>query len=179
MNSRCRGPETDADWYVTLQNMERVIENASGGSVAVEILPVGALVEPDSVVDAVANGAIEGGHIISGMSADRVPSALITEMPYGVQSSQEHHELHFDNGIMELIREEYANANMHLAAIGTSGEVTIMSNRPINTVEDFDGMKVWVIPNVGWVTEFGAAPTEVPGFDMYSAMRLGTIDGFT
>ena len=54
-----------------------------------------------------------------------------------------------------------------------------MSNKPINEAEDFGGMKIWTIPNATWLASFGAAPTEVPGFDMYSAMRLGTIDGFT
>jgi TRAP-type C4-dicarboxylate transport system substrate-binding protein len=40
------------------------------------------------------------------------------------------------------------------------------------------GKKIWVNPNTAWLTKFGAVSTDVPGFDMYMALKLGTIDGF-
>lgn len=172
-------PETDADWYVTLKRMKEVVEKASDGAVEMEIFPVGALVGPDSVVESVASGAVDGGHIIAGMGSTHAPSALGTEMPFGVTSTKQHHELHFDAGLIDIMRGEYEEANIVLAGIGTSGQVVFMSNKPINSTEDLQGMKIWAIPNALWLAQLGSAPTEVPGFDMYSAMRLGTIDGFT
>jgi TRAP-type C4-dicarboxylate transport system substrate-binding protein len=172
-------PEADGDWQVTLNGVKRLIEEASNGEVEVKIFPVGTLVDPDSVVDAVANGAIEGGHIIAGMAADRVPSSLATEMPFAVRDLYEHYEVHFLWGLIDIIREEYASQNLHLLTAGFSGRMIFNSSFPVRSVAHFAGKKIWAIPNALWLTQFGASTVEVPGMDMYSAMRLGTIDGMT
>lgn len=172
-------PEADGDWRVTLTGVKKLIEEASNGEVEVKIFPVGALVGPDSVVDAVANGAIEGGHIIAGMAADRVPSSLATEMPFGVRDLYQHYEFHFLWGVIDILREEYASQNMYLLTVGFSGQLIFNSSFPVNRIDDLNGKKIWAIPNAYWLTKFGAATVEVPGLDMYSAMRLGTIDGMT
>jgi TRAP-type C4-dicarboxylate transport system substrate-binding protein len=172
-------PEADGDWQVTMKGVKRLIEEASNGEIEVKIFPVGTLVEPDSVIDAVANGAIEGGHIIAGMAADRVPSCLATEMPFGVRDLYEHYELHFVWGIIDIMREEYASQNMHLLTAGFSGRLVFESSFPVRGVGDLAGKKIWAIPNALWLTEFGASTVEVPGLDMYSAIKLGTIDGMT
>lgn len=172
-------PESDADWYVTLTRMKEVVETASEGTVELQIFPAGALVGEEAVVDAVSSGAVDGAHIIAGIAATQVPSALGTEMPFGVEDAQQHHDLHYKAGLLEIIGAEYATQNIELIGMGTSGDLVFMSTAPIRTAEDLSGRKVWTIPTALWLTAFGAVPTEVPGFDMYSAMRLGTIDGFT
>ncbi len=171
--------KSDCDWYVTLTRVKEMIEKASDGEVKVDIFPAGTLVAPDSIVDAVTNGAIQGGHILAGMAADRVPSALGTEMPYGVMSTKEHQDLHFRAGLIDIMREEYDQRNLFLLTAGTSGQLVFQSTFPVNSVADFEGKKIWAIPNALWLTKFGAATVEVPGMDMYSATKLGTIDGFT
>ncbi|WP_164933081.1 TRAP transporter substrate-binding protein [Tropicibacter alexandrii] len=172
-------PETDADWYVTLTRMKEVVEEASGGAVEMQIFPVGALVGEDSVVEAVSSGAVDGAHIIAGFAANVAPSVLGTEMPFGVKNPEEHHALHYEAGLLDIMAAEYAASNIEVLGIGTSGQLVFMSSDPIETTEDLSGQKIWTIPNASWLAAFGAAPAEVPGFDMYSAMRLGTIDGFT
>lgn len=172
-------PESDCDWYVTLKRYKEVVEEASNGLIEFKIFPVGTLVEPDSIVDAVANGAIQGGHIIGGTAADRAPSCLGTEMPFGVRNLKEHYEIHFQRGLMDIMREEYEKRNLYLLTVGCSGQVVFDSTFPVNALSDLKGKKIWAIPNALWLTEFGASPVEVPGMDMYSALKLGTIDGFT
>jgi len=172
-------PESDADWYVTLERVKALIEEGSGGRIEVKIFPVGVLVDPDSLVDAVVSGAIQGAQILPGMAANRVPSALATEMPYGAKDAYEHHEVHVLWDLLDIMREEYAANNLQLLYFGTSGQVTFHSSFPVRKVTDLNGKKIWAIPNASWLGKFGASVVEVPGMDMYSAMKLGTIDGFT
>jgi len=176
---QCAFGEADCDWYVNLTGLKRFIEEGSGGRVQVELFPIGVLCDPDSIVDSVAMGAIEGGHIIAGMAADRVPSCLGSEMPFGARDRYEHHELHYPWGLLDIMREEYATQNLHLLNVFMSGQLAFQSSFPINTADDLKGKKIWSIPNCTWLTEFGASTVEVPGMDMYMAMKLGTIDGFT
>jgi TRAP-type C4-dicarboxylate transport system substrate-binding protein len=171
-------PETDADWYVTLKSIKALIEEGSGGKIEVKIFPVGVLTDPDSILDTVVNGAIQGGQIISGMAAGIAPSCLGTEMPYGTKDMYEHFELHFLWGLIDIMREEYAKRNLHLLTVGFSGQINFFSSFPVRSAGDFKGKKIWVIPQLTWLTKFGAATVEVPGMDMYTALKLGTLDGF-
>lgn len=172
-------PETDTDYSVTLTHMKEAVEQASNGAIEMQIFPVGALVDPDIVVESVSSGAIDGGHIIAGMAANIAPSALGTEMPFGVVNAKQHHALHYGAGLIEIMRSEYAANDIQLAGIGTSGSLVFMSNKEIASSADLNGMKIFSIPNTIWLSEFGVSPTEVPGLDLYSALRLGAIDGIT
>jgi len=172
------GGEADGSQWILLKNLKKLIEEASEGQVQVEYFPAGTLCEPDSILDAVAKGAIEGGNIIAGMAAHRVPSSLGSEMPFGVRDRYQLHELHSVWGLDDIIREEYAKNNIYLLSTTYAGTIAFQSSFPVNTLNDFKGKKVWCTPNSLWLTNFGAASTDVPGFDMYMALKLGTIDGF-
>lgn len=172
------GGEADSSQYIICKQLKRLIEEGSGGQVQVEYFSAGVLVDPDAVVDAVAMGAIEGGNIITGMAADRAPSSLSSEMPFGARDRYQHHEVHHLWGIQDIVREELAEQNLYLLAISYAGTIAFQSTFPVNAVDDFEGKKIWCTPNTLWLTKFGAASTDVPGFDMYMAVKLGTIDGF-
>jgi len=54
------------------------------------------------------------------------------------------------------------------------------SKRPINKVEDLEGLKLRVIPspiNIEWVKALGANPTPLPFPEVYGAMEQRAIDG--
>jgi tripartite ATP-independent transporter DctP family solute receptor len=54
------------------------------------------------------------------------------------------------------------------------------SKRPLNRVEDVDGLKLRVIPNtinVDWVKALGANPTPLPFPEVYGALEQKAIDG--
>ena len=54
------------------------------------------------------------------------------------------------------------------------------SKRPLNTVEDIEGLKLRVIPNpinVDWVKALGANPTPLPFPEVYAALEQKAIDG--
>lgn len=172
-------PKSDCDWYVTLTRVKGLVEEASNGKIEMKIFPVGTLVDPDSLVEAVLSGALQGAQILPGMAAHRVPSALVTEMPYGAKDLYEHHEVHTKWGLFDIMQEEYAANNLHLLYFGTSGQIVFLSTFPVNKVSDLKGKKIWTIPNVNFLAKFGASVVELPGMDAYSAVKLGTLDGFS
>ena len=54
------------------------------------------------------------------------------------------------------------------------------SKRPLNRVEDIEGLKLRVIPNpinVAWVKALGANPTPLPFPEVYGALEQKAIDG--
>jgi len=172
-------PETDNDLAINSKGIAKFIESASGGKVKVEIYPAGVLTAPEAIVESLSKGAIEVGQIIPGMAADKVPSALGSEMPFGVQNRDQALELFNKYGMANIMREEYAKYNIHLLTECHNGRLCLLSTFPVNTVADFNGRKLWAHPSAYWLSDFGAANVEVPGMDMYMALKLGTIDGTT
>ena len=69
-------PETDCDWYVTMTRIKELIEEGSGGKIEVKIFPAGVICDPGSVVDAIAQGAIQGGLIFDLMGSYVKPPSL-------------------------------------------------------------------------------------------------------
>lgn len=170
--------ESEQEWTLQDALLEQLIEEGSGGRVQIDRYPLGVICGVEEIIDAVANGVIEMGDGPSGFAADRAPTCLATELPYGIRDGYEVYELHHAWGLTELMREEYAENNLYLLTPLYCGPHGLYTNFPINTVDDFNGKLAWLIPNIFWMQEFGLVPTEVPGWDLYMGMSLGTIDCF-
>jgi len=175
---RWQACSTDAEpeVFLTGAGLAQLIEEGSGGRVDVEIYPIGTLCGFEEIFTTVAQGAIEVGDCLCGFGP---PAAWVTELPYGTMSDDEFYDLHHTWGLNDILREAYEEMGLYYLAPLYCGTITMFTNFPINTTDDFDGKAVWFIPQVAFIEEFGATYTEVPGFDMYTAMQLGTIDGHT
>lgn len=175
---QCGDVPGETEWEITDPLLEQLIEEASGGRVQVERYPHGTICYLEEMVEATTMGAIEMSNYPAGYASEIAPSSLASEMPMGVRDAYELYELHHAWGMLEVQRQEYAEHGLYLLAPLYCGMGAVDTTFPVNTVDDFDGKLMWVIPNLLWLAEFGAAPTEVPDFDMYMATKLGTIDGF-
>jgi TRAP-type C4-dicarboxylate transport system substrate-binding protein len=173
------GPESDAAMFISLASLEQIIEESSEGRVQVDVYCDGVLCARPETVDAVKHGAIEAASWMGAYGVTAAPSALLTEIPFGASDVYEDIALHQDWGLTEVMREEYAPTGIYLLSNQYAGDIAFHSTFPVNTADDLNGKLVWVIPTFSWMTDFGAVPTEVPGFDVYTAMKLGTIEGHT
>jgi TRAP-type C4-dicarboxylate transport system substrate-binding protein len=172
-------PATDNDNIINASSIANDIETASGGKIKVELYPMGVLCAPEDITDAVSKGAIEIGQQIAGSAADKVPSAVGSEMPFGVQNREQAWELFHNYGMADIMRDEYAKQGIYLLTQCHNGSLCLMTTFPVNTVDDLKGKKLWAHPSAFWLSDFGAASVDVPGMDMYMALKLGTIDGMT
>lgn len=72
---------------------------------------------------------------------------------------------------------DYEKIGLHYLAASATMPIVLMADFPVNTWDDLKGKQGFVDPIVqDMFVKMGAAPVEVPGFDMYSAMKLGTTD---
>ncbi len=175
---QCCDVPGETEWEVSDPLLEQLIEEASGGRVQVERYPLGMICGMDEMIGAVTTGTVEMINYPAGVASEIVPSSLLSEMPMGVRDGYDYYELHHAWGMLEVQREEYAEHGLYLLAPQYCGVGAIDSTFPINTLNDLDGKLIWLIPDLLWLENFGAAPTEVPDYDMYMATKLGTIDGF-
>lgn len=175
---QCCDVPGETEWEVSDPLLEQLIEEGSGGRVQIERYPYGMICGMDEMIGAVTMGTVEMINYPAGFASGIVPSSLLSEMPMGVRDGYDYYELHHVWGMLEVQREEYAEHGLYLLAPQYCGVGAIDSTFPINTLDDLNGKLIWLVPTLLWIGDFGAAPTEVPDYDMYMATRLGTIDGF-
>ena len=163
-----------------MEKFKEIVEKNSGGKIKVNVFPGGALGSDQANVSAIQGGTLEMASMNSGIFANQVKEFAIFDFPFLFGSSKEadavvdgpfgkklHTRLE-DKGIVGL--GYYELGFRHISN----------SKRPINKVEDLEGLKLRVIPNpinVDWVKALGANPTPLPFPELYSALEQKAVDG--
>jgi len=163
-----------------MEKFKEIVEKNSGGKIKVNMFPGGALGSDQANVSAIQGGTLEMASMNSGIFANQVKEFAIFDFPFLFGSSKEadavvdgpfgkklHARLE-DKGIVGL--GYYELGFRHISN----------SKRPINKVEDLEGLKLRVIPNpinVDWVKALGANPTPLPFPELYSALEQKAVDG--
>ncbi len=165
--------------YGTSKAVAKMIEEASGGLVKVETYPINALVALPDEFAAVKKGSIEAAIVIGSMSANEVPSNLAAEMAYVPSNVYQLYDLFNNWKFRDPIQSEYNKAGIQLINPMYGGLVYLGTTVPINTVADFKGKPFFLVGSHMFLQKLGVIQTDIPGFDYYTALKLGTVVGTT
>ena len=81
---------------------------------------------------------------------------------------------------LELCREIYAEQGVYWLGPVIAGSQMLWTTTPVRTPEDFKGKKVRALGSqIPIYQSMGAAPTSMPTTEGYTALQLGTLDGWT
>ena len=163
-----------------MEKFKEIVEKQSGGKIKVNLFPGGTLGSDQANVSAIQGGTLEMASMNSGIFASQVKEFAIFDFPFMFASGKEadaavdgpfgkklHAKLE-EKGILGLAYYELGFRNIS------------NSKRPINKVEDLEGLKLRVIPNpinVDWVKALGANPTPLPWPEVYAALEQKAVDG--
>jgi len=160
------------------KRVETMIDEVSGGEIEIAFHEPGALVPAFEIFDAVSYGAIEAGWSTPGYWAGREPALqLFAAVPFG-PSAEEYLAWFEHGGGEDLFEEIYHRHNIHSIICGISPpEASGWFKQPVDSVEDFDGLKIRFFGLGGKVLEkLGASVQLLSGGDIFPALELGTID---
>ena len=158
----------------------KYVENMSDGQIDITIYPAGELCEPTEVLDMVRTGTVQMGvdwpNYWSGKNTafDLIGSNSVTFC------AEDYLIWDYQHGGIELANELYDKYNCkwfpHYMAHMESG---IRTNKPIETLEDLEGMKIrlaGLLPGE-ILKELGATPVTISVSELYEALRRGVLDG--
>ena len=163
-----------------MEKFAEIVAAKSGGKIKVNLFPGGSLGSDQANVSAMQGGTLEMAAMNSGIFAAQVKEFAIFDFPFmfgntkeadAVMDSAFGKKLHTkleEKGLVGLGYYELGFRNI------TNGK------RPINKVEDLEGLKLRVIPNpinVDWVKALGANPTPLPWPEVYAALEQKAVDG--
>jgi len=154
------------------------IEEESEGRLKVQVFGGGELVGPLESFDAVNSGTAEMGHGASYYWAGKSPATqFFTSVPFGMNAQQMNAWL-FGGGGLELWEEVYADFNLVPIPAGNTGvQMGGWFNKEINSVEDYNGLKMR-IPGLGGkvVALAGGSAELIAGGEIYTSLERGVID---
>ena len=162
------------------EKFAEIVAAKSGGKLKVNLFPGGVLGGDAQTVSALQGGTVEMTALNSGILASQVKDFEAYDFPFMFANPKEAdavvdgpfgQKLHArlqDKGIVGLAYWELGFRNI------------TNSKRPINKVEDLEGLKLRVIPNainVDWVKAVGANPTPMAFPEVYAGLESKAIDG--
>ncbi len=165
------GPGSPTDFCAKVAAM-------SNGRLNIQHFAAGELIPALEGFDAVRSGAVEMNAANAYFWAGRIPAAqYFTTVPFGLNFQGMNAWLYHGGG-MELWDEIYEPLGLKALPMGNTGvQMTGWFRKPIESVADFDGLKMRIPGLAGKVyAELGVDVTLLPGGEIFPALERGVID---
>ncbi len=173
------GPEN----HPAVAGMKKFAESVaakSGGKIKVQLFYNSSLGTDQAVTTSIQGGTVEMAVMNSGILASLAKELAIFDFPFLFANEKESDAI-VDGPVgkkMHKLLEEKGVVGLAYWELGYRQMTN--SKRPLNKVEDIDGLKLRVIPNpinVDWVKALGANPTPMPFAEVYGGLESKAIDG--
>ncbi len=151
----------------------------SGGRIAIEILPVGAVVGHDQTLDAVSSGILQGHLTDPSYFSGTNPAFGMIGNLVGAWGDPNEFLDYMNNGGGEALYNKIAEPyGIHLIGAAATGLEAFVSKKPIRSVDDLKGLKLrapqGMVYNI--FQNAGATPVNLPGSEVYTGLEKGVID---
>lgn len=173
---------SDAGWASGVVPWIEEVEKATEGTVKIRLEPVGAITSGGEAFGATAAGLVDGtacwGSVYSG---DMPEGMLAFGLAMGAGSTEQAWEVTFGDPkyrIGDIIQEAASKRNLRWVGWTNQGPNAMFTKDPVRKMEDLKGMKMRAGgPQALFHEAMGGSPVSMGGGEIYTAIKLGTIDG--
>ncbi|MRI34838.1 C4-dicarboxylate ABC transporter substrate-binding protein [Endozoicomonas sp. OPT23] len=161
------------------QNFADNIEAMSGGRIKVQMMYAGEGVGQTGILGSVKSGLMTMGAPFQAMHAGEFPPGVVeVGLPGTTSDVGELSALFHEKGWNEVLTEAYGKQNMVYLEPYIQLPVYVLTKKPINTIEDFKGMKIRAPGAYGkFLRNLGASPASLSWSEIYTSLATGVIDG--
>jgi TRAP-type C4-dicarboxylate transport system substrate-binding protein len=161
------------------QRFAKLVEEMSNGRMKFEVFSVGSLFPVADGLEAIGAGVAEMGMLTGGYFAGKVGPVASVEsgMPGALRTPLESFDFFYKKGFIEIAREAYQPYNVFYLGPQVSPQWDIVSNKPLRTADDFNGLKIRAIGlEANWFESMGASPVFMAGSELYTALATGALE---
>lgn len=155
------------------------IDRLTDGRLTVRLLPVGAVVQYNETLDAIAAGLLDG-HITATVyfSGKDAAFALLGDLVAAYDTTDQMLAFLTEGGGDALLRALYARYGVTYIGGATTGKEAFVSKIPIRRVADFEGVKLRAPEGMAQdlFQAIGAAPVNLPSAEVFTAVERGVVD---
>lgn len=166
-------------YQIGFEKFASEVQQISHGSIKVQIFPNSQLGDEPSVLKSVQSGSIAMATAANSTVANYLPKLHLFDMPFLFNSADQ--ALSVTSGpIGKSFANGLADKGFVLLGYYYAGARNILNNqKPINSLADFKGMKIRVIPsdvNEDSFKAMGANPTPIEYSQLYTALQTHVVD---
>lgn len=151
----------------------------SDGELQIDIYPNSSLGEERDLIEGVQLGTVDIGLSSNAVATNFLPSLVYWDLPYIIDST-EHIEKIENSEVNELLNEEFEGHNFKNLGIQYGGFRQITNSvRPIESLEDFDGINLRVLESKVMIETFqnlpGLRTSNMAFSELYSGLQQGVV----
>ncbi len=161
------------------ENLAKNIETNTNGDIKVQVLYSGEGVGTTGILGAVKSGLVTMGAPFQSMHAGELPAGVVEiGLPGGTDDTDELNALFHEKGWDQVLKEAYGSQGLVWLDPYIQPPVYIITKEPINSVEDFKGLKIRAPGAYGkFLRNLGASPVSLAWSEIYTSLSTGVIDG--
>ncbi len=178
---------TGTPHHVLLTRFATNVDKMSGGRLKIEIMPSGAVVNPNEILDAVNKGLVDAGQWWTHYAIGKHPAGGLFSAPLGGSASgldqQTHLAWYLNGGGRDLYIEYYTKmlrADVMPFLYAPDGpEALGWFKKPITSVNDFKSLRFRISSGLPSqvLKELGGVPMNLAAAELIPAAERGVIDG--
>ncbi|WP_303721193.1 TRAP transporter substrate-binding protein [Malonomonas rubra] len=161
------------------QELASNIEKLSNGRIKVQVLFSGEGVGTSGLLSAAKSGLITMAASFQSMHAGELPAGVVEiGLPGGTSDTNELNSLFHEKGWDKILTEAYGAYGLKWLEPYMQPPVYVLTKKPINSIEDFKGLKIRAPGAYGkFLRNLGASPTSLAWSEIYTSLATGVIDG--
>ncbi|WP_277673899.1 TRAP transporter substrate-binding protein [Piscibacillus halophilus] len=166
--------------YKGLLKFKEIVEEETDGEITVETYHSGQLGDDRTMTEALQLGTQEVTVPSTAPIANFVPEFSVFDIPFLFPSEEVADEVLAGDVAQDLLKKLEEKDLVGLAYWENGFRDLTNSERPVETIEDFDGLKIRTMENdihLAAFEELGANPTPMAFTELFTAMQQGTVDG--
>ena len=174
--------QSDAGWASGVLPWAEAVEEATEGTVQIEVKPAGSLTSGSEAFGAAVGGVTDGVACWATVYGGDMPEGMLAfGLPMGATSPEEAWEVMWGNPkyrVGELVEKAANQLNLHWAGWTDQGPNAMFTTFPVDGLEDFKGKKMRAGgPQAMFHEAIGGVPVSMDAGDIYTSIKLGTIEG--
>lgn len=163
-----------------LRNYAKAVTEKTQGRVAIEVYWDSALGRVNNTLQMLQSGIADGAYIVTAYYQWELPLTAAAGLPFlttGYRIAPQAFKALYNE--WEPLQEELSKAGIKPLYFSQSHEHYLGINRPINSLDDLQGLRIWgggFWPNM--LEQFGACNVSLTTPEVFEALEKGAIDGF-
>lgn len=163
------------------QKFKELVEKKSGGKVTVKVYPYGTLGTSDQLSELLYNGSLQFAMASPGHIGKMIPEVQVLLLHYVFSDDEEVNKKVLNSPeIKNEFNQLFAEKGFEMLSVFSEGWQVWSANKPINSPDDFSGVKFRVMTSpllMAAYEAYGASSTPLAYSEVYSALQLKMIDG--
>jgi len=157
------------------------LNRATEGRLVIDWAEPGSIYPAFEADTSVGKGVVQIAVSYGGYYTGRIPEADIeTGLVFAWPTVAAEYDCLYNYGLYDALKEVYAESNIEWFPFHTDAIIGIGTTFPAPNPESIKGKKIRAVGLWGdYIAMLGGSPVPIPWGEMYMALKLGTIDGWT